>query len=263
MKVTVVTPTWNARTHLRDCIESARAQQCADVEVEHIIVDAGSEDGTIELARSYGLDVRVGKDRGIFDAINKGSFNSTGELLGFLGADDTLLPGGLKQIVDAYRAGGRPWVVGGIAWTGAGGESRGYLAAPPTWMNPSVHASLGWNCIMHMATYVSRPFFTELGGFNIDYRVSGDYDFFSRALKASPYTRVASPIACFRRTGVNFSAVSLERARVEYDTLATREAPSSPLQRRVSKLALQVWLNGRNPGWAFRKWALPSGAVLR
>lgn len=93
MILTIVTPTLNAVDYLKECIESARRNATRGIEIEHVIVDGGSTDGTVELARSYGLRVMQGKDSGIFDAINKGSFNSSGELLGFLGADDVMLPG--------------------------------------------------------------------------------------------------------------------------------------------------------------------------
>jgi glycosyltransferase involved in cell wall biosynthesis len=101
MKVSVVTPTLNGVEYLRECIESSHASARNGIEVEHMIVDAGSTDGTVELARSLGATVLQGKDRGIFDAINKGSFAASGELLGFLGADDVLLPGGLEAVVAA------------------------------------------------------------------------------------------------------------------------------------------------------------------
>lgn len=78
------------------------------VSVEHVIVDTGSTDGTVELAGSYSLRVIKGKDCGIFDAINKGSFNSSGELLGFFGADDELLDGALDEVVRRYKQGTRP-----------------------------------------------------------------------------------------------------------------------------------------------------------
>src|SRR6187549_3363851 len=116
MIVTIVTPTLNAVEYLKECIESARRNTTKDIEIEHVIVDGGSTDGTVELARSYGLRVLQGKDSGIFDAINKGSFDSSGELLGFLGADDVMLDGASSAVVQAYRKSGRRWVVGGIKW---------------------------------------------------------------------------------------------------------------------------------------------------
>jgi glycosyltransferase involved in cell wall biosynthesis len=116
MIVTVVTPTLNAARYLPECIQSVQRNNSPAVEVEHVIVDGGSTDKTLALAAAAGVRTLVGKDKGIFDAINKGSFAASGELLGFLGADDVMLDGALDAVVKAYRAGSRPWVVGGIRW---------------------------------------------------------------------------------------------------------------------------------------------------
>lgn len=253
MIVTVVTPTLNGIDYLRECIESARRNDSSQVEIEHVIVDGGSTDGTVELAQSYGLRVMQGKDRGIFDAINKGSFASDGELLGFLGADDVMEPGALDDVVKAYRDSGRRWVVGGIRWIDGRGRGLGELAAPPSWMSPRMLVCLGWNPIMHMGTYFSRSFFTELGGFDIEYKDAGDYDMFCRALAAAPYERLARPVACFRRTGMNNSAVHGERTLREVRRVQAVFGPRSQLEHRLWRNALKTYFNARNPGWLAAK----------
>lgn len=253
MIVTIVTPTLNAREYLRQCIESARMNDSLEIQVEHVIVDGGSVDGTIELAESFGLRVIKGKDRGIFDAINKGSFDSSGELLGFLGADDVMLKGALENIVRAYRKSNRRWVVGGIRWIDEHGHSLGDFAAPPRWMTARMHACLQWNPIMHMATYFSREFFTALRGFNIDYKDSGDFEMFARALSQEPYARVSVPIACFRRTGQNNSVVNAERANREVRSVRDALGPKSILERACWRSLLKAWFNLRNPQWLARK----------
>ena len=91
MIVTIVTPTLNAVEYLKECIESARRNTTRGIEIEHVIVDGGSADGTVELARSYGLKVMQGKDSGIFDAITFiGNVPLVEEIL--VGADLLLLP---------------------------------------------------------------------------------------------------------------------------------------------------------------------------
>lgn len=261
MIVTIVTPTLNGRRYLRECIESARRNETPDIEIEHVIVDGGSTDGTVELAESYGLRVMTGKDQGIFDAINKGSFNSSGELLGFLGADDVLLDHGLEAIVRAYRQSHKRWVVGGIQWIGERGESLGGLGAPPTWLPLRMYVCLDWNPIMHMATYFSREFYTELGGFNADYKDAGDFEMFSRALSKAPYARVAHRIACFRRTGQNNSAVNTERQAREVRTVCEAFGPRSPVERTCWRYAQKVWFNLVNPPWLL--WKLTSSVRVR
>ena len=135
----------------------------------------------------------TGKDEGIFDAINKGSFAAQGELLGFLGCDDILLPGALARVVQGYARGGRRWVVGGIRWIDGHGTPRGDLAAPPSWITVPMSAALGWNCIMHMATYVNSELFRDLGGFRKEMKYAGDYEFFLRALAIEPFADRPDP----------------------------------------------------------------------
>jgi len=257
MIVTVVTPTFNAAEYLRECIASTRANQTSDIEIDHVVVDGGSTDGTVALARACGARVMVGKDKGIFDAINKGSFNSEGELLGFLGADDVMLPGGMQAVVDTYHRSGRRWVSGGIRWIDEKGRGLGALAAPPSWMSARTLACLGWNPVMHMGTYFSREFFVELGGFDISFRDSADYEMFSRARAITPYARIARPVACFRRTGANNSAVNGERTRRENLAVLERFGPRSRLEQQATRYALKAWFNAANPAWCATKLAEP------
>jgi glycosyltransferase involved in cell wall biosynthesis len=253
MIVTIVTPTLNAIEYLGECIESTRRNQTSSIQVEHVIVDGGSTDGTVELARSYGLPVMVGKDKGIFDAINKGSFNSSGELIGFLGADDMLLDGVLDPVVDVYRRSQRRWVVGGIRWIDEKGSSLGELSAPPRWMTLKMYPCMGWNPLMQMAIFFSRPFFVELDGYNSNYKDSGDFEMFARAIAKAPYARMNRPLACFRRTGMNNSAVHHERTARENQTVLDAFGPSSRAERMFWRYAMKSWFNLTNPEWLIRK----------
>jgi glycosyltransferase involved in cell wall biosynthesis len=253
MIVTVVTPTLNAMEYLVECVESTRRQRTNKVDVEHVIVDGGSVDGTVEFARSEGCVVMTGKDSGIFDAINKGSFNSNGTLVGFLGADDTLLPGALEAVVGAYERHGAPWLVGRVRWTDAHGVVRGDLSAPPSWVTASMLASLGWNCIPHTSTYMHRNLFEQLGGFDKAFKYSGDYDFFVRARRRDGFFRIPRVISCFRRHGQNMSMRMDAVQLAENEAVAQRFGPSAPWQRMTYRYLLKLWLNGENLPWSVHK----------
>ena len=253
MIVTVVTPTLNASAYLDDCIASVRSNRDVGFHIDHVVVDGGSADATLEIAARNGVRCLTGKDAGIFDAINRGSFDSRGDLLGFLGADDLMLPGALRCVVDAYRESRRRWVVGGIRWIDAAGADFGGLAAPPSWMSARTHVCLGWNPVMHMATYLSRDLFRELGGFDISFRDSGDYDMFARALRAAPFARIGRPLACFRHTGANNSATNGERTAGENARVRAAYGPRSSFEGAARKATLKVWLNARNPDWVMGK----------
>jgi glycosyltransferase involved in cell wall biosynthesis len=254
-KVSIVTPTLNAMEYLPQCIESVERQRSSTATIEHIIVDGGSTDGTVEFAQSHGLRVLQGKDSGIFDAINKGSFAATGDLIGFLGADDLLLDGALEAIADCYEKHPEAaWLSGGVRLIDKDSKNLGETAAPPSWLNASMHACLGWCCIHHMATYIRRDFFTELGGFDLNYSVAGDYEMFSRARSLRPFARISKAIACNRRTGQNYSMVHGDAAHEQSMLVGRTYGPKSKLHRLLYRTLMKGWVYGLNPGWAFRKY---------
>ena len=178
MLVAVVTPVLNGGAIFAQCLESVIRERevCRRSgmgnEIEHLIADGGSTDGSIELAQSYGLTVVQEQGTDLHDRLNRGYLAAKGELIGFLGADDILLEGAVDAMVTAYRAGGRRWVVGSLRWIDPDGRSLGTIKAPPVWMKPAVHACLGWNLGAPMATYYSRSFFAELGGFDASLTVA-------------------------------------------------------------------------------------------
>lgn len=97
MKFSIVTPSFNQGRFIRDCIESVRSQ--AGVDWEHLVVDAGSTDGTLDVLRAYPhLKWTSEPDRGMSDGINKGFLRAQGEWVMWLNTDDYLLPGALERV---------------------------------------------------------------------------------------------------------------------------------------------------------------------
>ena len=92
MKITIITACFNSSATIRDTFESVLRQSHADV--EHIVVDGGSRDDTVEIIREYAEKYQgrmrwiSEKDDGIYYAMNKGIAMATGEVIGFLNADD-------------------------------------------------------------------------------------------------------------------------------------------------------------------------------
>ena len=97
MRFSIITPSFNQGRFLRDCIESVLAQK--DVEIEHIVVDAGSTDETLEVLRHYPhLQWTSEPDGGMSDGINKGFLKATGDWVMWLNCDDYLLPQALAKV---------------------------------------------------------------------------------------------------------------------------------------------------------------------
>ena len=181
-------------------------------------------------------------------------------LLGFLGADDVLLEGALRAIADEYGRGQPRWICGGVRWIDGRGNYLGSRSAPPHWMGHRIYASLGWPCLAHMATYLTRDFFEGLGGFDLNFKVAGDYDLFARALSRCRYRRIRRALAASRLTGTNFSLVQKVRGSSECAKVMDAFAPKPTAQRLLYRTALRIWVNAANPVWFVRKpraWKVP------
>jgi len=260
MRVSIVTPTLNIAQWLPQCLESVRSQQTEPGEVEHIVVDGGSEDESVEIARQHGAVVLEVAQPGIYSQINHGVEHATGEIVGYLGGDDILLPGALEIVKRWSRDGREPLLVGGIRWTEVDGRSRGDLAAPPTWMSSAMYASLGWNCMQHTSVFVRRDFMQDLGGFDESYVYNGDYEFFARALKHSSFDRSRASLSAWRMSGQVHSVEKQRGIDRETRRIQAAYAPSSGTRRAAYRLLLKVWLNGRSVRWFLKKRSGPAEA---
>ena len=91
-RISIITPVLNRVGMIGEALASVQAQDYA--EVEHIVIDGGSTDGTVELLRgTSGIRWRSEPDRGLYDAVNKGLRLAEGEIVGHLNSDDIYLPG--------------------------------------------------------------------------------------------------------------------------------------------------------------------------
>jgi glycosyltransferase involved in cell wall biosynthesis len=105
-KLSVITPVYNGVRFMESCIRSVVEQGCP--EAEHIIMDGGSTDGTVEIIRRYAqkyghIRFVSEKDKGQSDAMNKGIAMARGEVLSFLNVDDYYEPGALSDVVARFR----------------------------------------------------------------------------------------------------------------------------------------------------------------
>jgi len=103
MKFSIITPSFRNSNWLKLCIASVADQQ--GVELEHIVQDSCSDDGTQDwLPKDTRVKAFIEKDAGMYDAVNRGFRRATGDILAYLNCDEQYLPGGLKAVHDFFEA---------------------------------------------------------------------------------------------------------------------------------------------------------------
>jgi glycosyltransferase involved in cell wall biosynthesis len=207
--VSVITAVFNARDCIANCIQSVLAQDYQSI--EYIVVDAASNDGTIEVIRRYddSIDIWISEpDNGIFDAWNKGLELATGEWVAFLGADDVYLPSAIRDYMslalehaEAEFLCSRAQLV----------HSSGYAPVfGGPWKWPTFARAM---TTIHVGTMHRRSLFERYGNFDASYRIAGDYEFLLRARNQLQTAFMDTKTVLMRAGGASDSTAGLYEAR--------------------------------------------------
>lgn len=216
--ITVVTPCLDAARTLAETIESVRTQDYP--RVEHLVIDGGSTDGTLELLeRTEGVRWTSEPDRGLPHAFNKGVRAAGGEVIAWLNADDAYEPGALRAAAGAFAANpGSTWVAGRCRIVDAGGrEVRRAVTAYRRLLlrRCSFRLLLTHNFVMAPATFVRRD---VLGEAPLDerFRYSADYDLWLRLAAHQPPVVLDRVLTRFRMAEGSLSMAGFERQFAEH-----------------------------------------------
>lgn len=212
-RISVITCCWNSEPYIAQCIASVQAQQ--GVNVEHVFVDGGSTDGTLQRVQALG-GITTGSVRwvtdvrgGIANAMNVGVQLSTGEVIAHLHGDDYYLRDDvLAEVAGHFERSGCDWLFGRIV-----SDVDGKLV-PERFVCPlySLPALRRGNFVPHPATFVKRSVFQRFGGFRADYRYAMDYEFWLRIAPSTSVVQLDRPLAAFRRHAGSASTANAQRA---------------------------------------------------
>lgn len=227
MKVTVITVCFNSAASIADTLDSVAAQ--THPAIEHIVIDGASTDDTVAIVRDRGKHVArmiSEADRGIYDAMNKGLGLATGDLVGFLNADDMFahrdvvasIARAAQQDPAADAIYGdivyvRPDNLDSVVRYWASGEfSRRRLRLG--WMPP------------HPTFYVRRSRLGEIGKFDTSLRIAADYDFILRTLGRADICTAHVPgvMVRMRTGGVSNRSLAMLWRKSSEDLFALRRS---------------------------------------
>ncbi|MDB5850447.1 MAG: hypothetical protein JWP29_4199 [Rhodoferax sp.] len=181
MKISIITVAFNSGATIAETLRSVAAQSHADV--EHIVIDGGSTDETAAVMRTHGANVAhfvCEPDHGIYDAMNKGLALASGDVLGFLNADDRYAHADvLAHVAERFAAAQLDAVYGDIAFFRADKPSELVRRYRSNRFKPHL---IGWGWMpAHPALFVRRGVFDRAGMFKTDYHIAGDFEWVARA----------------------------------------------------------------------------------
>ncbi len=185
MKISIVTATYNSAKTLRDTIESVLAQTYPDI--EFIIVDGVSADGTIDIVREYEprfngrLKFVSEPDRGLYDAMNKGFALATGDAVGVLNSDDFFTsPTVIATVVETFRKTGVDAVHGDIHYVHT--ENIGHCVRYYSSANFTKGQMRQGFIPPHPSFYCRTDLYRKYGNFDISYRLAADFELMLRLI---------------------------------------------------------------------------------
>lgn len=183
MKVSIITAVYNREKTIQSTIDSVVQQDYANI--EHVVVDGGSTDGTIDVINqnSQQIDQFVtGPDNGIYDALNKGIELATGDVVGFLHADDVLHDShAVERIVNGFQENKQAdFVYGDLLYV----DAKNPLKVVRYWKSGKYSTSkIRWGWMpAHPTFYLKREKYSKLGAYRDDFEISADYELMIRMI---------------------------------------------------------------------------------
>lgn len=213
--VSIITPVFERVDVISDCLESVRRQTYS--RIEHIVVDGGSRDGTVELLRGRGDVAQIVSepDEGLYDAINKGLKLASGEVVGVLNSDDFLAgPRVIEAMVAELESASLEAVFADVEFIVGEGDDCRVFRRYSSRKAMTRGVAKGF-MPAHPSLYVRSGLYSELGPYRTEYEIAADYEFLVRLfLKRGVRASYLPQTAVFMRGGGASNGSVKKRARL-------------------------------------------------
>ncbi len=195
MKISIITPTFNNASFLKGNIDSILDQSYRNV--EHIVVDGGSTDGTVELLKSYSHIRWISeRDNGMYEAINKGIRIASGQIISYLNADDRYHQSSLQLVNESFEINDKlDFVYGYCTYIDESERAICTFKPVPLWRSTAYKVRITW---AQPCCFWRKDIHKKIGLFDGSMRIAGDSDFFRRIiLSGARGMMIRKPLASF------------------------------------------------------------------
>lgn len=229
MKISIVTPSYNQAQFIERTIQSVLAQK-GDFDLEYIIIDGGSTDGSVDIIKKYAeKDRRIQwisePDRGQSNAINKGLRSATGDIVAYLNSDDLYFPGALQHVMEAFADRHVQWATGQcIIINEYDQEIHPWITRYKNfWLRHYRFCTLLiLNYISQPATFWRRSLFAEVGYLNEKEHLTMDYELWCRFGQRYPVRTVRQYLSGFRHHTTSKSGQDFQQQFADEYRIARR-----------------------------------------
>lgn len=198
MKISIITVCFNSAETIEQTIKSVITQSYSNV--EYIIIDGGSTDGTLSIIERYASFITYfisEPDSGIYDAMNKGINLASGDIVGIINSDDWYSPNIFEKIIEHFKDSSFDVAYGDLTYVYPDGKH--IVATAETVDCSDMHYR---NVLWHPTVFVNRKMYLENGNFNCRFKIFADYQFLLRLYnKNARFYYIPLNIAYFRTNG--------------------------------------------------------------